>query len=161
MPYLSSNIPSSIFYGSIFSEFLRVARYTLRLKEYSSILRLIKKAFQRYPETFPYYCKTYDELVNEIIENHNYSRLQAKLYICKYVSLGECVYMYMCVYIYIYIYILYIYIVYIYYIYILYIYITYIYIYMYICALIERLVIKCHSHHKTNKEILKVMGCGT
>ena len=65
----------------------------------ASILRLIKKAFQRYPETFPYYCKTYDELVNEIIENHNYSRLLAKLYICKYVSVGEYVYIYihMCI----------------------------------------------------------------
>ena len=82
----------------------------------ASILRLIKKAFQRYPETFPYYCKTYDELVNEIIENHNYSRLLAKLYICKYVSVGE-----------------------------------YVYIYIYICALVERLVIKCHSHQQ-NKQ---------
>ena len=30
MPYLSSNIPSLILYGSIFSEFLRIARCTLR-----------------------------------------------------------------------------------------------------------------------------------
>lgn len=31
MPYLSSNILSTIFYGSIFSEILRIARFTLRL----------------------------------------------------------------------------------------------------------------------------------
>ena len=85
MPYLSSNIPSSIFYGSILSDFLRIARCTLRLTNFvpktsqlyarmitqcgnkASILRQIKKAFQRYPETFSKYCKTYDELINEII----------------------------------------------------------------------------------------------
>ena len=34
MPYLSSNIPSSMFYGSIFSEFLQIARCTLRLTDF-------------------------------------------------------------------------------------------------------------------------------
>ena len=33
IPYLSSNIPSSIFYGSKFLEFLRIALCTLRLKD--------------------------------------------------------------------------------------------------------------------------------
>ena len=33
MPYLWSNIPSSIFYGSIFLEFLLVARCALRLTD--------------------------------------------------------------------------------------------------------------------------------
>ena len=85
MPYLSSNIPSSIFYDSIFSEFLQIVRCTRRLTDFvpkashsyarmiiqcgnnTSILRQIKKSFQRYPETFSKYCKTYDELINEII----------------------------------------------------------------------------------------------
>ena len=62
----------------IFSEFLRIARCTLRLINFvpkplqlyarkirksenkSSIPREIKKAFQRYPETFSMYCTTYD-----------------------------------------------------------------------------------------------------
>ena len=34
MPYLSSNIPSSIFYGSIFLEFLQIARCALRLTDF-------------------------------------------------------------------------------------------------------------------------------
>ena len=32
-----------------------------------NILRLIKKTFQRDPETFPTCCKTYDEFINQII----------------------------------------------------------------------------------------------
>ena len=85
IPYLSINIPSSIFYGSIFSEFLGIARCALRLTDFvpkasqlyagmitqggnkASILRQIKKAFQRCAETFSKYCKTNDELINEII----------------------------------------------------------------------------------------------
>ena len=34
MLYRSSNVPSSIFYGSIFSEFLQIARCTLRLTKF-------------------------------------------------------------------------------------------------------------------------------
>ena len=34
MPHVSSNIASSIFYGSIFSVFLRIARCTLRLTDF-------------------------------------------------------------------------------------------------------------------------------
>ena len=85
MPDLSSNIPSSAFYGSIFSEFLRIARCTRRLTDFvpkafqlytrmiaqggnkRSILRQINKAFQKYPETFSKYSKTYDKSINEII----------------------------------------------------------------------------------------------
>ena len=39
-PYLSSNIPLSMFYDSIFSEFLRIARITLKLTDF------VPKAFQ-------------------------------------------------------------------------------------------------------------------
>ena len=77
MPYLFSNIPLSILYGSIFSEFLRIALGTLRLtncvhktsqlytrmvtqgRNKASILCQIKNAFHRYPETFAKYCNTY------------------------------------------------------------------------------------------------------
>ena len=70
MPYLLSNIPLSTFYVSIFSEFLRIARCTLRLTDFvprasqlytgmltqaenkASILRQIKNAFQSYPKYF-------------------------------------------------------------------------------------------------------------
>ena len=34
MPHLSSNIPSTIFYGSIFLELLLIARYTLRINDF-------------------------------------------------------------------------------------------------------------------------------
>ena len=34
MPYLSRNIPSPIFYVLIFSEFLRIARCTIRLTDF-------------------------------------------------------------------------------------------------------------------------------
>ena len=34
MPHMSSNIPSTIFYGFIFSELLRKARCTLRINDF-------------------------------------------------------------------------------------------------------------------------------
>ena len=70
MLYLSINIPSSLLYGSIFSEFPRIAQCTLRLTDFvskasklytrmitqggnkGSILRQKQKAFRRYPKTF-------------------------------------------------------------------------------------------------------------
>ena len=91
MPYLSSNIPSSLFYGSIFSDFLRIVRCTLRLTDFvlkasqvyarvitkggnkASILRQIKEAFQRYPKPFSKYCKT-----SRINQRNNYV-LKSKL----------------------------------------------------------------------------------
>ena len=65
-----------MFYGSMFSEFLRIAQCRLRLTDFvpkasqlyaemitqggnkASILHQIKKTFQRYPETFSKYCKS-------------------------------------------------------------------------------------------------------
>lgn len=82
MPYLSSNITSSIFYGSISSEFVRIGLRTLIITDFvpktfqlynrmvtqdgnkESIQRQIQKAFC---ETFSKYCNTYDEVINEII----------------------------------------------------------------------------------------------
>ena len=84
MPYISSNIPSSIFYGSIFSEFLRIARCTLQLDDFlpkayelysrmktqgaiNKMLRnLILKVFNRYPDSFEKYNVEAIELYNYI-----------------------------------------------------------------------------------------------
>ena len=84
MPHLQSNIPSSIFYGSIFSEFLRIARCTLRFQDFipraselykrmisqgginSNIKKQIRKGFQRYPTIFEKYGKTVNDIILEI-----------------------------------------------------------------------------------------------
>ena len=34
MPHFSSNIPSTTFYGSVFSEFLRIATCTLKINDF-------------------------------------------------------------------------------------------------------------------------------
>ena len=70
MPDLSGNIPSHIFYGSVFSEFLRIARATLRYADFipkakelikrmlqqgaklSTILRQIDKLMDKHPDAF-------------------------------------------------------------------------------------------------------------
>ena len=79
MPFIESNIPSSIFYGAVFSEILRIARCTLRFEDVvprlqdlfdrmisqgankSFILRQINKGFQRYPDTFNKFGQTPEE----------------------------------------------------------------------------------------------------
>ena len=84
MPNLQSNIPSTIFYGSVFSEFLRIARCTLKLKDFvpravelyarmtsqgankASINKQILKGFQRYPDIFKKYGKTYNDLITDL-----------------------------------------------------------------------------------------------
>ena len=66
-------------------EFLRRAPWAIRLTDFvakvfqlctrlitpvgnkASILCQIKKAFQRYPETCSKYCRTYNEIINEMI----------------------------------------------------------------------------------------------
>ena len=88
MPHKSSNIPFSIFYGSIFSEFLRVARCTLLFEDFipkaselfrrlenqggkeNIILKLIKKGINRYPSVFNKFDKTFEDISNEI-QQHN------------------------------------------------------------------------------------------
>ena len=88
MSYLSNNIPLSIFCGSIFSDLLWVAWCTLILLDFvpkssqlytsiitqggsilnqATILSLEKEVFQRYPEKFSKYYKTYDKLINDAI----------------------------------------------------------------------------------------------
>ena len=76
MPNLSSNIPSFIFYGSIFSEILRIARCTLRFSDFEPrvfeliermknqganiqfIIKQFRKALIRYPDTFTKFGKS-------------------------------------------------------------------------------------------------------
>ena len=67
MPHLSSNKPFTIFYGSIFSELLRITICTLRINEFipkafhlfsrmiapggnrATLTKQMKKTFHRYP----------------------------------------------------------------------------------------------------------------
>ena len=84
MPDLSSNIPSTVFYGSIISEFLRIARCTLLYIDFIPKARdlykrmivqggdkrltgkQISKAFSRHPEAFLKFQKTPVDIINEI-----------------------------------------------------------------------------------------------
>ena len=84
MPHGSSNIPSTIFQGSIFSEFLRVARCTLFYEDFlprawelfqrminqggnsKVIFRQIRKAIRRYPAAFEKFDKTFEDISIEI-----------------------------------------------------------------------------------------------
>ena len=80
MPDLSSDIPSYVFYGSLLSEFLRIARCTLRLSDFClraanlfkrminqgadcvSIKRQLEKGIARHPNVFCKYRKTATEI---------------------------------------------------------------------------------------------------
>ena len=81
---INENIPSTIFYGSIFSEFLRIARCTLKLEHFlaraselysgmlsqganqSCINEEILKSFQRYLDVLKKCGKNYNELLEEL-----------------------------------------------------------------------------------------------
>ena len=78
MPHMSSNLPSTIFYGSIFLEALCIARCTLRINDFiprasdlfSRMMAqgwnraTIKKAFQSYSTAFQKFRKTNEEANN-------------------------------------------------------------------------------------------------
>ena len=84
MPFLCSNIPSSIFYGATFSEFLRIGRCSLRMEDFISRARLLfrrmetqggnrklikkqlTKAFSRYSEVFTKYEITATDLCEAV-----------------------------------------------------------------------------------------------
>ena len=84
MPDLNGNIPSHVFYGSIMSEFLRIARCTLKYSDFlpsaislfkrmisqggseSLILRQIEKAITRHPEPFSKFSKTAKVIMKDI-----------------------------------------------------------------------------------------------
>ena len=87
MPDLSGNIPSYIFYGSIMSEFLRVARCTLLLSDFipkatslykrmisqggtsNMVSRQIRKAMSRHPKPFRKYNTSSNLIIAKQIEN--------------------------------------------------------------------------------------------
>ena len=82
MPDLSGNIPSHVFYGSVMSEFLRIARCTLLYKDFLSaiislykrmlnqggteikLLMQIRKAFNRHSSSF-----SFDKTSKQIVED--------------------------------------------------------------------------------------------
>ena len=84
MPDRSSNIPRFVFYGTIMSEFIRIARSTLQLDDFIprasnllsrmisqggnriKILGQIKKAFSRHSSLFEKYGSTSQQIVNLI-----------------------------------------------------------------------------------------------
>ena len=86
MPHECSNMPSTIFYSSIYSEFLRIARCTLLYEDFvpraselfrrmihqggkSSLIRKqIKKLIVRYPLLFGKYDKGCNDVMNEIAQ---------------------------------------------------------------------------------------------
>ena len=80
MPHLSSNIPSTILYGSIFSELLQIANCTLRINYFiprpsdsfsiiitkgrkrAKVTKQQRKAFHRYPTALQKFGKTHEEI---------------------------------------------------------------------------------------------------
>ena len=85
MPNLTSNIPTSVFYGSILSEFLRIARSTLLFKDFCPkanelyrrmitqggqdrlVLKQINIAFTRHKNAFEKFQKSASEIVDAVI----------------------------------------------------------------------------------------------
>ena len=84
MPQMSSNIPSSVFYGSALSEFLRIARCTLLFEDFSPkatelfrrmikqggdkniLCKQIKEAYHRHQEAFSKFNISPDEMISVI-----------------------------------------------------------------------------------------------
>ena len=84
MPDLSGNIPNHVFYGSIMSEFLRIARCTLQYEDFLKsaiallkrmvnqggteiqILKQISKAVMRHPIPFKKFCKNAKQIRDDI-----------------------------------------------------------------------------------------------
>ena len=84
MPDLGGNIPKHVFYGSVMSEFLRIARCTLCYSDFlpsaitlfkrmvsqggstSLILKQISKAISRHPLPFTKYSKRAQEIIKDI-----------------------------------------------------------------------------------------------
>ena len=89
MPHLNSDIPSYVFYGSLMSEFLRIARCTLLFSDFCSrsanlvkrmknqgaqhlnMKRQLKKGILRHPNVFTKYKKTFTEIYECIMTNLN------------------------------------------------------------------------------------------
>ena len=87
MPNATSNIPTIIFYGSLFSEFLRIARCSLLFQDFiprvlelyvrmiaqggtsSIIFKQIRKAFLRYPDVFSKFNMSHNEVCKIISDS--------------------------------------------------------------------------------------------
>ena len=88
MPHLSSHIPSTNSSGSIFSEPLRMAKCSLRTKNFiprasdlfsriivkdgnrATLTKQLKTAFLRYPNVFQKFGKTHEEINISIMKNN-------------------------------------------------------------------------------------------
>ena len=86
MPYVSSNIPESIFYSAMVGEFLRIARSTLlfsdflpktrelihRLKNQGAVqhtsMRHLRKIIQRHPDDFSHFRIDTEEMLSQIFD---------------------------------------------------------------------------------------------
>ena len=84
MPDLSGNIPSQVFYGSIMSEFLRIARCTLKYADFlvsasglfkrmvsqggsqEKILLQIRKAIVHHPDPFKKFNKRAKDIMQDV-----------------------------------------------------------------------------------------------
>ena len=84
MPDLSGNLPSFIFYGSIMSEFLRIARCTRQVEDFiprakslcermvtqggsrKIVLKQINKAMSRHPEPFQKFSLPTAEIIRKL-----------------------------------------------------------------------------------------------
>ena len=87
MSHLLSNIPSTIFYGSIFSELFRIARCTLRINGFipmasdlfsrkiaqvgnrATLTKQLKKAFHHYQTVYQRLGKTHEDRNTSIMKN--------------------------------------------------------------------------------------------
>ena len=88
MPHLSSNISSTIFSGSMFSELLGMAKCSLRTKNFiprssdffsrmivqdgnrATLTKQVKTAFHRYPNFFQKFGKTHEEINISIMKSN-------------------------------------------------------------------------------------------
>ena len=89
MPYMDSNIPSYIFYGTILSEIVRIARSTLLLDDLIprmiallkrmlkqgadmwKIIRQCKKAMDNHSHSFRKFASSFENIIERIIPESN------------------------------------------------------------------------------------------
>ena len=87
MPYLSSNIPKTIFYSALVREFLRIARATLRVSDFvpkgidlvsrmlnqggdrKSVERFLLKIIRRHPDSFSQFRLRSEDLIQKCFPN--------------------------------------------------------------------------------------------
>ena len=85
MPYITSNIPQSIFYSALVGEFLRIARSTLKFEDFvpkaKELIermrkqgaetrvsqRFLQKIIESHPESFSGFYLSTEDLINALI----------------------------------------------------------------------------------------------